>query len=166
MKTNKLHTIKKTGFKIPEDYLASLEHTILSEIKLQESIPNSGFKVPNNYFDSLDNKLMNAILQQEDTKVIKLFTWRKVVYAVAVAASLFLTINLFFNKPTPVSLADLETASLENYFINEDLEMAEFTSLFTKEDLQNVQLITDGYSSEHLEKFLFENLEIEDIITK
>lgn len=166
MKNDKLHTTKETGFKIPEDYLTSLEDTILSELKLQELIPDAGFKVPTNYFDALEDRLMPAFKNEKETKVIHLITWRKLAYATAIAASLFLTLNLIFNKPSNVSIDTIETASIENYFIDEDLEITEFASLFSKEDLQNVQLINDGYSSENLEKFLFENLEIEDIIIK
>ncbi|MFG6685529.1 hypothetical protein ACGK9U_03035 [Mariniflexile sp. HNIBRBA6329] len=166
MKTNKLHNTKDTGFKVPKDYFASLEDKILSEVKLQEIVPKSGYKLPDNYFDLLENKIVNAVKPQEETKVIKLFTWRKAVYTTAVAASLMLLINVFFNKTQNITIDTLETASIENYILNEDLEPTEFASLFTQEDLQDVQLINDGYSSETLENFVFDNLEIEDIITK
>ncbi|MBP0903312.1 hypothetical protein ACFSKN_00290 [Mariniflexile gromovii] len=166
MSTNKLHNIKETGFKVPKDYFASLEDTILSEVKLQEMVPKSGYKVPDNYFDSLEDNILNTVKTQQETKVIKLFTWKKAVYATAVAASLMLLINIFFNKTENITIDTLETASIENYILNEDLEPTEFASLFTQEDLLDVQLINEGYSSETLENYVFDNLEIEDIITK
>lgn len=166
MKTNKLHTIKNTGFKVPEDYFEKFEDAILIEVKLMEMAPKSGYKLPDNYFDLLEDKIINAVKPQEKTKVIKLFTWRKAVYATAVAASLLLMINIFFNKHENITINTLETANIENYILNEDLETIEFASLFTKEDLADFKLINDGYSSETLENYVFDNLEIEDIITK
>ncbi|WP_372756613.1 hypothetical protein [Mariniflexile sp.] len=167
MSTNKLHNIKDTGFKVPKDYFASIEDTILSEIKLQESVSKTGYKVPENYFSTLEDKIIKAVEPKKDTKVIKLITWRKASYIAAVAASLILFINIFVNNTKEtITIETVDTASIENYFIDEDLEATEFASLFTDEDLMDVKLIHDGYSSEIIENYVFDNLEIEDIITK
>ena len=80
--------------------------------------------------------------------------------------SIILIINIFFNNAKDVTIENIETASIENYILDEDLETNEFASLFTKEDLSEVRLITDGYSSETLDSFIFDNLDIEDFITK
>ena len=166
MNTNKLHNIKDTGFKVPKDYFGSLEDVILTDLKLKEKAPESGYKVPDNYFDALENKITNAIVLEKEVKVIKLFTWRKAAYVSAVAASLILMFNVFFNNTNNVTIENIETASIENYILNEELETSEIASLFTDEDLSDVQLINDGYSSETLENYIFDNLEIEDIIIK
>ncbi len=167
MKKNKIHNnIKNTRFKVPQDYFASLEDTILSEVKLKERLSDPGYKTPDNYFDSLEDKIMNAVQPQKEVKVVKLFTWRKVSYVAAIAACFILMINIFFNNTKDVTIENIETASIENYILNEDLETDEFASLFTKEDLSEVRLITDDYSSETLDNFIFDNLDIEDIITK
>lgn len=166
MNTNKLHNIKETGFKVPKDYFGSLEDVILTDLKLKEMAPETGYKVPENYFESLEHKITNAIVPEKEVKVIKLFTWRKAAYVSAVAASLILMFNIFFNNTNNVTIENIETASIENYILNEDLESSEIASLFTDEDLSDVQLINDGYSSETLENYIFDNLEIEDIIIK
>lgn len=166
MKTNKLHTIKNTGFKVPNDYFKSVEDTILNDLKLKEIAPTSGYKLPTNYFDSLEDKIINASKLEKEVKVIKLFTWRKVAYATAVAASLILMFNIFFNNTERITINSIETASIENYIINEGLETNDIASLFTNEDLSSVHLINDGFSSEKLENYIFNNLEIEDIISK
>ena len=166
MNTNKLHNIKDTGFKVPKDYFGSLEDAILTDLKLKEKAPESGYKVPDNYFDSLEHKITNALVPEKEVKVIKLFTWRKAAYVSAVAASLILMFNVFFNNTNNVTIDNIETASIENYILNEDLETSEIASLFTDDDLSDVQLINDGYSSETLENYIFDNLEFEDIIIK
>lgn len=161
-----LHTIKNSGFKTPEDYFATLEDTILSHSKLKEISSGSEYKIPENYFDSIEDKIINAVQQKEETKVIKLFTWRRITYASSIAASIILMISIFFNNTKNITLDNIETASIENYILNEDLETNEFSYLFSKEDLSNIRLINDGYNSQNLENYVFDNLEIDDIITK
>lgn len=164
MKTNKLHTIKNTGFKVPESYFSSLEDAVCSDLMLNEIAPNSGYKVPDNYFGSIEDKITAAIKPQNEVKVIKLFTPKKIWYASAVAASILLMLTIFMDKN--ITVDSIETASIENYIINEDLDLNEFASLFSEDELTNVKLISDGYNSQMLEDYVFNNLEIEDIITK
>ena len=166
MSTNKLHNIKETGFKVPKDYFESFEDAFLNEIKLKEITTDSGFKVPDNYFDSLEDKITSAVNQEKDIKVIKLVTWRKAAYAAAIAASLVLMFNIYFNQKSPVTIDTIETASIENYILNEELETTEIASLFIEDDLSDVQLIHNGFSSESIENYIFDNVEIEDIIIK
>jgi cell division protein FtsL len=166
MNTNKLHNIKDTGFKVPKNYFDSLEDAILTDLKLKEMAPESGYKVPDNYFESLEHKITNAIVLEKEGKVIKLFTWRKAAYITSIAASLILMFNIFFNNTKNITIDTIETASIEDYILNEDLETSEIASLFADEDLADVQLINDGYSSETLENYIIDNLEIEDIIIK
>ncbi len=166
MSTNKLHNIKETGFKVPKDYFESFEDNFLNELKLKEITTDSGFKVPDNYFDSLEDKITSAVNQEKEIKVVKLVTWRKAAYAAAIAASLVLMFNIYFNQKTPVTIDTIETASIENYILNEELETTEIASLFNEEDLSDVQLIHDGFSSESIENYIFDNVEIEDIIIK
>jgi hypothetical protein len=165
MKTNKLHTIKNAGFKVPKDYFKSLEDVIINEIKLKEIAPSSGYKLPDNYFDSLETKISAAVIQHKEVQVINIFKWRKAAYVAAVAASFILMFNMFFNTTEIITLDDIETASIENYFINEELETNEIASLFTDDDLLEFHLINDKYNSKTLENYVFDNLEIEDIIT-
>lgn len=166
MSTNKLHNIKETGFKVPKDYFESFEDAFLNEIKLKEITTDSGFKVPDNYFDSLEDKITSAVNQEKEIKVIKLVTWRRAAYAAAIAASLVLMFNIYFNQKSPVTIDTIETASIENYILNEELETTEIASLFIEDDLSDVQLIHDGFSSESIENYIFDNVEIEDIIIK
>lgn len=167
MSTNKLHNIKNAGFKVPKDYFASLEDSILTETKLQELANKTGFTTPPDYFNSLEDNILNTETQVKEPKVVKLITWQHIAYVTGIAASILLIVNLFFKTETnTITIEDLETASIENYILEEDLETTEFASLFTNEDLKDVKLISDGYSSETLEDYVFDNLEIEDIITK
>lgn len=166
MKTNTLHTIKNTGFTVPKGYFDTLENEILCDIKLKSLATKSGHELPDAYFDTLENNIINTINSKKEVKVIKLVTWEKIASASLVAASVLLMFHLFFNTNKPITIDAIETASLEQYILNEDLDSNEFASLFTDEELSEIHLINDGFNSQTLENYLIDNLEIEDIITK
>ncbi|NJN28883.1 MAG: hypothetical protein HC819_24405, partial [Cyclobacteriaceae bacterium] len=65
MITNKLHNIKETGFKVPDNYFESLEETILNDVKLKEKIAHSGFKTPDNYFESVEETIAQGLKQEK-----------------------------------------------------------------------------------------------------
>tara|TARA_R110000868_G_scaffold144150_2_gene362950 strand:+ start:21133 stop:21633 length:501 start_codon:yes stop_codon:yes gene_type:complete len=165
MEKQRIEPIKNNGFKVPDNYFNAFEQNMLSEIKLKEKINTSGFNVPKGYFESLDQTIHNLVVEKRQGKAINLFSWKKIAYATSIAASLILMFNVFFTKKEVLTLDSVETASIENYILNEDLETNEFASLFSKEDLANVSLINDGYSSQNLENYVFDNLEIDDITT-
>src|SRR5688572_14013121 len=115
MKINRIHNIKNTGFKVPENYFSALENNILCDLKLKALATKSGYKTPDNYFDTLENNIINLANTQKEVKVIKLFTWKKAAFATGIAASFLLMINLFFNTNKTITIDTIETASLENY---------------------------------------------------
>lgn len=164
----KLHIkhIKKTGFKVPENYFEDFEDILLSELKLKETISKSGFAVPQNYFESLEQRINDTIKKDKEVKVIKLFTWRKALFTASIAASLILMFNVLYNKKEIVSMNTIETVSIENYILTEDLESNEIASLFSNDDLSDLNLNNMSFNSETLENYVIDNLEIEDIITK
>ncbi|MCF8274351.1 MAG: hypothetical protein K9I95_11020 [Flavobacteriaceae bacterium] len=164
MKKNSLNNISKTGFKVPKNYFEAFEDTLLSELKLKETSANSGFKVPENYFETLDNKFLKAIEAEKEVKVISLFSWKKIVYATSIAASVLIMFSVLYNKNEPLSVDSIETASIENYILTEELGSNEMASLFTNEDLSNINFINNNFNSENLENYILDNLEIEEII--
>jgi len=165
MKRNSLKNINKTGFKVPENYFEDFQEALLSELKLKESCANSGFKVPENYFETLDNKILKAVKDQKETKVIKLFNWKKIAYATPIAATVIIMLGILFNKNSSLSIDKIETASIENYILTEELEPNEMASLFSNEDLSEINFTNNNLNPETLEDFVLDNLDIEEIIT-
>jgi cell division protein FtsL len=165
MKKNSLNNISKTGFKVPKNYFKEFENTLLSELKLKEMSTNSGFKVPENYFETLDAKILKAIETEKEVKVINLFSWKKIAYVTSVAASLVIMFNVLFNNNKSLTIDSIETASIENYILTEELESNEMASLFTSTDLSDINFISNNFNPETLENFVLDNLEIEEIIT-
>ena len=167
MKNNNLHNIKSSGFKTPDNYFESFDNTLFGNLKNADNlntIKHSGFKVPNDYFKTIDDKILNGIEHKKETKVITLLSWRKIAYTTAVAASLMLMFNLFFNTPEKLTFESLETASIENYLAIEGLTSYELATLLTDEELNSEVFINTDISEEVLKDYLLNNANIEDLL--
>lgn len=163
MQKNRIHNINKTGFKTPPDYFNNLEEAILCQIKLKETIKNTGFKTPKDYFDTLESRVMDEILENETPKVISLINKRTIIYVSSIAAAVLLLFNLsIFNKDLDWNKLDSET--VENYMLSEDISTYEIASFLSVEDLNEENFITYDLNEENVETYLLNNLDIDDII--
>lgn len=166
MKKNNLNKIEKPGFKVPENYFENFEDLLLSELNLKEASGDTGFKIPEGYFDSFDNKIINAVAKEKETKVIKLFSYRKVAYVASIAACIIFMFSIAINKEDYVTIDTIETASIENYILNEYMEPTDIASLFSSDELNDFDTIGVDFNSESLENYVIENIEIDDLISK
>ncbi|MFD1163559.1 MULTISPECIES: hypothetical protein [Hwangdonia] len=167
MKNKNLHNIKSSGFKTPDNYFESFDDELLAKLKTSnklDGIKTTGFKVPNDYFETIDDTILNAVKNQRDTKVISLFTWKKVAYASAVAASIILMFNLVFNTSEELTFDSLETASIENYLAEEDFTSYELATLLTEEELNSEAFTNTNITEDSLEDYLLDNADIEDLL--
>lgn len=163
MKKNNSHNIKRTGFKVPEDYFDNLEDTILSHVKLEELATNSGFKAPENYFENLENQIIDKVSDKETSKVISLFSKRNLVYTSGIAAAILLLFNLsIFQKKSKWSTLDIET--VENYIIDEQMTSYEIAYLLSDEQLIEENFINHDFNDENIEAYLLDNLDLSDLI--
>ena len=167
MKNRKLHSIKSSGFKVPDQYLESFDELLLNRLKeghLLKEVQNSGFKVPNQYFETFDDKLAKALSSSEKkVKVVPFITWRKAAYISGIAASIVLMVglyNTFYNKPT---FGSLDTASIENYIVNEDITDEDISSLIS-EDLTMNNFMDSNLSDSNLENYILNSSSIEDLL--
>ena len=163
MQKNRIHNINKTGFNTPKDYFNNLEAEILSDIKLKATINSSGFKTPKGYFNTLEDDFMSKITDKEKAKVVSLFNKRNLIYVSSIAAAVLLLFNLsIFNNN--VNWSKLDTETVENYMINEDISSYEIASLLSEDDLKEENFINYTLDRENIETYLLNNLDIEDII--
>ncbi len=160
MNKKDLHSIKESGFKVPNDYFEDLEGTILSQAKLS-GIEKSGHKIPEGYLDTLEETILSQVSKKETPKVIPLFTKRNIVYISSIAAAVLLLLNLSIFEKDNVNSLDLET--VENYIIDEDISTYDIASLLTDEDLEESNYIETTFKEENVEDFIIDNLNIEDI---
>jgi hypothetical protein len=163
MNKNNLHHIKSTGFKTPQNYFESFDDQIFNVLKKEnqlEAIKTSGFKVPTDYFETFDDELISHITN--DTKIVPLFSWKKVAYLSGIAAALVVMFSLLFNNTNDWN--KIETASIENYLTEEDFSNYEIASLLTDEELTADNFTDSGFSETSLENYLLENTTIEDLL--
>ena len=166
MKNENLHSIKSTGFKTPEDYFESLEDAVFSKMKEQEIHSNvgfSGFKVPSGYFEDFDSKVI-SLVAEDKSKVISLFDWKKIAYISGIAASVILVFNLFTNSDQ-LTFDDLETASIENYLINEDLNSYEIAPYLGTADLNSDNFVENTLKASDIEDYLLQNSNVDYLIS-
>ncbi|UPS91490.1 MULTISPECIES: hypothetical protein [unclassified Bizionia] len=163
MKNSKLHTIKKTGFKTPDNYFKNFEETLLSEIALKEQSKASGFKVPENYFETFQVPKLDIVSEEKtETKVIPLFSKKTWLYAASIAAIAILVISLpDFNKP--VSFSSLDNESIEDYILSNDYESSTLNNLIIDPSAFEDAIYTDALSDVSLESYLYNNSELEDL---
>ena len=167
MKNEKLHNIKTTGFKTPNDYFDSVEDSVffkLNEPQILENTESPGFKVPKNYFESLDEIILSKVGENE-SKVIPIFNWKKIAYVSGIAASIILIYSLFFNNSNDVTFDNLETASIETYLMNEDLNAYDIAPYLGNVDLNSDNFVENTINASDIEDYLLQNSDVEHLIT-
>lgn len=168
MKNKQLHNIKSTGFKTPDNYFESFDESLflkLSENELTSNIDSSGFKVPDNYFETFDDKVKKAIDKNEAKNVFSLVNWKRLGYISGIAASIVLVFNLLLAKTNDLTFDDLETASIENYLINEELNAYEIAPYLGSSELDSDDFIDNNMKASDIEAYLLQNSDVEHLIT-
>ncbi|APX99816.1 hypothetical protein [Lacinutrix venerupis] len=158
MKNENLNNVKKTGFKVPQNYFEEFENSILTEAKLKNLVSDSGFKVPEGYLDNF------SVPIEKETKVISIFSKKNMLLVSSIAAAivLFFSLNVFDNSP--LSFDDLDTTTVDNYILNET-EIGDLTSLFQDNELSENQFIDYSLSDEALDNYI-ENIDFNDLYSE
>lgn len=165
MKKNKLHNIKSTGFKIPDNYFESFDNKLFGRIGEKESIEGietHGYKVPENYFDSVETKVFSK-LNTEDKPVVSLQSRKTFYYIAGIAAFLVLLVAVFFN--TTATEEALSAEMVEAYLENRDFDSYELAQLLSDVDLleDDFTITQTTFNAENLETYLIDNADIETI---
>ncbi len=167
MKNKNLHNIKSSGFKVPNAYFDTFEKKILNNIDEAHSLNNiksTSFKVPENYFDSIETRITERISEEvQETKVISLINKKTVIYISSIAAAILILFNLsiFDNNP---SFDNLETETVENYILDENISSYEMASLFSTDQLHESDFIEHEFDEENLKEYLLNNADIEALM--
>lgn len=162
MKNKNLHHIRTTGFKSPDDYFESFDEKLFSKLKKEsplDTIKEIGFKVPDNYFESLNNQ----VLDNSEPKVISLFNKRNLIYVSGIAAAILLLFNLSISDNKP-SFDNLETETVKNYIIEENITSYEIASLLTEEQIEEGITIEHNFNEDTIEAYLLDNADIESLM--
>lgn len=171
MKKSQLHNIKETGFKTPDTYFDTFDQRLMNKMAIQKgmaSMVDPGYKVPDNYFEDFDAKLQTRLKNEGHTKdtvkVITMRFWRNAGVISGVAAALILMFTLILKSDAPLSINQVETASLEDYLNDENLNTYDIGSLLDDDNLVLDNFVSSTFTEESLENYLLNNTSIEDLI--
>ncbi|APY09352.1 hypothetical protein BWZ20_14020 [Winogradskyella sp. J14-2] len=164
MKKEKLHNIKSSGFKTPENYFDAFDDKLFERLNIKENIEgitDSGFTTPKDYFETLDDKILSKL---EDKLVVRLHTRKTLYYVAGFAASLLLLIAIFTNNGSEAK--ELSAEMVETYLKNRNLDSYELAELLINADIleEDFTLVETEYNEENLESYLLENTDIETIL--
>jgi len=155
MKEKHLHNIKNTGFKTPNNYFEELEESILIETKLKSIAKNTGFKTPKEYFGTFETSAIKG------SKVIPLYKRKVITYISSIAAAALLIFSfIIFNKTNGID--SLDTASIDNYIL-EEVESSDIVSLFLENELTENQFIDYDFNDKAIDTFL-ENEDVNNLM--
>ncbi|MBC2845858.1 hypothetical protein [Winogradskyella flava] len=162
MKKDKLHNIKSTGYKTPDNYFEVVEDKIFTRLSEKESvggIQDEGFRVPDDYFDTIEDKVFSK-LNDKYTPVVQLRSRKTLYYIAGLAASIMLLLAIFINKNTS---EDISVEMVETYLENRNLDSYELAELLSDANLleEDFTIITTPYEEENLEDYLLDNADIE-----
>ncbi|WP_250434451.1 hypothetical protein [Hanstruepera flava] len=159
MTKNKLHNVKASGFKTPDDYFNQFEDNLLLELQLKENVSNSGFKAPEGYLNAFK---VNVTPIESETKVIPLFNKKTILYVASIAA-VFLMLLIIPTSKNNINFASLDSETLENYLLTSDFESVELSHLITNTSTFENSILEETLSDVNLEDYLYNNTELEDL---
>ncbi|XCF05679.1 hypothetical protein ABI125_13250 [Tamlana crocina] len=164
MKDNKLHNIKNTGFKAPDNYFDTLEDRLFTEAKLKANVGGPGFVMPEGYLDGLENTILNKVPKTEEPKVISIFSKRTLVYVSSIAAAILLLFNLSILETKPTTFDSLDTETVENYILEEDIGSYEINASLTADDFYVDNFSEETIDDESFEDYILNDVNLEDIM--
>ncbi|GAA3516286.1 hypothetical protein GCM10022393_32900 [Aquimarina addita] len=163
----------KNNFKVPGNYFNDFDDKLLSrlnneELTLSENLKN-GLSVPENYFENVEKLILEKTTSSKkehnkESKVISLFSRKRLLSVVAVAATIVIIFSVFTTPTETKSLDfnDIAVADIESYFDNDETQFSEIdiaslldtetnlTDVFNDTDISD-EVLLDYLSDEQLE---------------
>ena len=133
MKSDKNNT--NEHFNIPEDYFASFENRLYTELKFQELYPIkvNAFSVPDAYFEKVQTAIISKNTPQGKLINYDFKTLTKAFVALAALIALvFYVVNPIDNS---IDFESISVSSIENYLIDEN----QLPYYFSDEELTTIE---------------------------
>lgn len=150
---------KKNSFKTSDGYFEGVTDRILDRIKDDPSLslPEAdGFKVPDGYFNQLPGEIVSK-LDESETPVIQLKSYRKYFYVAASIAAIFvIVIGLQWNKSQNLNFDDLANADITSYFETQELGLSsyEIAEVLPVDDIEMNEFMETAVDEENIMEYL------------
>lgn len=159
------HMNKKDSFKTPEGYFDTLKDRLLDAVNSEDSeMPkDDGFAVPDGYFDTF-NKRLSKKLSERTPKVVRLYPYKKLLYAVSAAAAVVLVVFALQYQPgETVGFDTLASTDIMDYLSTDayDLDTFDLVAELEVNDIVINDVLDDNIEEENIIEYLDE--EIDDL---
>ena len=137
----------------------------IDEFKIKNSFgkKSTGFKIPDGYLENFE--VFTPISNEGLTNIFKLIDKSKIIYPIAVAASLVLMFSIFTNQKQINSLKDYEIATLEEYLMEETIYNNDISVLIDDSfDINSIEFDNSILNDQEAENYLLYEIEVEEII--
>ena len=154
---------KQDGFKIPDGYFEGLTDRIMDRVSEEvHGLPKSdGFQTPEGYFDTLSDQILERS-KKEDTKVVKLYPYRKIlITAASIAAVVVIFIGLQWQGNQGLTFEDIANMELEEYFDNNAsaINTYEIAELMPLDELEVTDILESEWDEENIVEYLDETID-------
>lgn len=168
MQSNKnISQNKPSGFRVPKNYFETFEENLFQKLALnseKHTANPSGFKTPEAYFKNVENKLFNSTKSTQHVKVVKLITFKNLVYTASVAAAVILMLSLIFNTQKKLDFESLEVATLHYYIETADFTTNDIASLLSDDELSSELIMQETVSDQAIETYLMDTANFQDLL--
>ncbi len=152
---------KEDGFKTPDGYFEGLAGRIMDRMEEQASeLPTEeGFQVPDGYFDKVGEKILS---KQEETRVVRLYPYKKWLYtAASIAAVILIVIGIQWQGEQNLTFNDIANIELEAYFDDYTPGMSsyELAEVLELEELEVSDILEEDWNEENIVDYLDETIE-------
>ncbi|EDP70225.1 hypothetical protein FBALC1_11847 [Flavobacteriales bacterium ALC-1] len=164
MKKNKLHNVKSTGFKTPDNYFESFDDKLFDYLTEKDEITGietSGHTVPKDYFNTVEKDILSK-LNIEEKPVVALKSRTTFYYVVGMAASFVLLFSIFLSD-NDITLDTIDTVDIESFLYQEDYTSDELAALFITNEISETDFIDVQIPEDTFDQYI-ETIDTEDYI--
>ena len=150
-KTSEISSINQDSaeFKMPEGYFNAVEDIVLARLKAESMDVGNSMTPDKGYFDSVEDEVI-ARLAKNKAAFKRVIPLKKILPAIAVAASLLLLFNVFPNSE--VSFDTLKTEDIDAWIASEaNLDTENLLAIFDDIELDNDLFISEVSNDEMIE---------------
>ena len=149
----------KPGFTTPQNYFNEVEDNFFTKVFESKLPKQSGFDVPTNYFEKIEDTILNKVAtSKKEAKIISLRDRLRKIIPIAAAASvvIFISINFFFKSTNTVTLEDISTTEIENWYENGygEINNNDIVLNFDDADFNDDELLISSIDEIDIENYL------------
>lgn len=151
---------RKSGFTVPENYFNTIENKLLTDLKLKSLDGKKQFTTPKNYFENLETTILAKVTSEENKqKETKIISLQRFIPFTAAASIVFLIGFYFVNYNKTITLNDITTTDIENWYENNygTTNHSELATILETKDFDDNEFLALEINNDALENYFYLN---------